>query len=266
MTTLAAQQQALLDALFARPQRCAQDRLSTLLIPDATRGLAAYAAHGHALAERALQAAYPVLAEFIGHENFSPLARDFWHAHPPHSGDLSRWGETLAEWLASLPALADEPCLPDLARVEWALHHAASAADGSADLTSFQRLTQEDPKGLGLRLAPGAALIRSRWPVVSLVQAHREHSPSLAEAAQRLNDGVAECALVWRQGLRPRVSACTPAEARWLEALIAGASLPDALEGVADPSFDLGSWLPNAVQQGQVLGAISVPLTHQESS
>lgn len=266
MTTLAAQQQALLDVLFTRPQGPSPDRLRALLVPEATRGLAAYAAHGHALAERALQAAYPVLAEFIGNENFTPLATGFWHAHPPQCGDLTRWGEALPDWLASLQALAHEPCLPNLARVEWALHQAASAPDSAADLPSFQRLTQEDPNGLGLRLAPGAALIRSRWPVVSLVQAHREHSPSLAEAAQRLNDGVAECAVVWRQGLRPRVAACTPAEARWLEALIAGASLPDALDGVADPSFDLGSWLPHAVQQGQVLGAISVPPVHQESS
>jgi hypothetical protein len=264
MTALVVQQQALLDALFTRSPGRVQDQLQTLLVPDATRGQAAYRAHGHALAERTLQAAYPVLAEFIGSENFGPLARELWHSHPPRCGDLGRWGEALPDLLGSLAALADEPCLPDLARVEWALHHASGAPDAFMDIPSFKRIAQEDPHGLGLRLAPGTALIVSQWPVVSLVHAHREGTPSLAHAAQRLHDGVAESALVWRQGLRPCLAACSPAEAAWLEALSTGSSLPQALSAVAGTEFDLSHWLQQAVQQGVVLGVVSLPLSNQE--
>ena len=266
MTALMVQQQALLDALFTRSSVQVQDRLQALLVPDATRGHAAYRAHGHTLAERTLQAAYPVLAEFIGSEHFGPLARELWHSHPPRCGDLGRWGEALPDLLGSLAALAGEPCLPDLARVEWALHQASGAPDAFLDLPSFERLAQDDPQGLGLRLAPGLATISSHWPVVSLVQAHRERTPSLAQAAQRLQDGVAECALVWRQGLRPCVAACSPAEAAWLGALSQGSSLPQALSAVAGTGFNLSHWLQQAVQQGVVLGVVSLPLSNQEPS
>ncbi len=265
MSTLAAQQQALLDALFMTARERPANPLEALLVPGGARGLMAYRAHGHALAERVLQAAYPVLAAFIGGENFAMLARALWHAHPPRCGDLALWGDALPEWLGSLESHAHPPCLSDLARVEWALHQATSARDVFIDLPSFERLTQEDPRGLGLRLAPGTAVIASRWPVVSLMQAHREHTPSMTDAGQRLRDGVAECALVWRQGMRPRLSDCTSAEAPWLEALVAGSPLPNALTAVAGTDFNLGDWLPRAVQQGLVLGVVSVPPSTQES-
>ncbi|MGE0096975.1 MAG: putative DNA-binding domain-containing protein [Hydrogenophaga sp.] len=265
MNTLATQQRTLLDALFAPDPAQSGGDLRSLLSPLASRGLSAYRSHGHALAERALRSAYPVLAEFIGAENFAPLAHRLWHEHPPRCGDMSRWGEALPQLLDSLDAMLHEPCLSDIARVEWALHHAASAADAFLDAPSFERLTQEDPQHLGLQLAPGAAVIASRWPVVSVIQAHREHAPSLAEAGQRLRDGVAECALVWRHDLRPRLSACTPVEAAWYRALLAGTALPDALTSVANTPFQLAEWLAHSVQQGVVLGVVSVPPSTKES-
>ena len=53
---------------------------------DATRkraGLAAYRANAGALAERALAAAVPTVAQLLGDESFAGFARAFWTAHPP---------------------------------------------------------------------------------------------------------------------------------------------------------------------------------------
>lgn len=77
--SLAQQQHALLRALRGRPGATAADAAATPLLdlldarhPQTARGLAAYRANGHALAERALSAAYPVVAALIGRDNFAP--------------------------------------------------------------------------------------------------------------------------------------------------------------------------------------------------
>ena len=277
-TPLAQQQQALLQALLARPGTADADadadtdtahaQLLALLdtpSPQTTRGLAAYRANGHALAERALTAAYPVVAALIGGDNFALLARDLWHHHPPHRGDLAQWSDALPGFVQARPQLADVPYLGDVARAEWALHRAAGAADAAPDLPSFARLAQEDPQGLALSLAPGTAVIASRHPVASLVTAHLHGTPSLAEAAQRLQRGEGEHALVWRQGHRPRIAPTAPAAAALVQALLAGADLPQALDAAAtcnaqdapdatEEALDFSAWLHAAVTDGLVIG------------
>ena len=275
--TLAQQQQLLLDALFARPsdgRHAADARLNTQLDvwhPQSARGLAAYRSNGHAMAERALRAAYPVIAAMFGEQNFDLLARDLWHTHPPSGGDLAQWGAALSGFLQASDALSDAPYLGDVARAEWALHRAASAADAEPDLPSFARLASEDPHGLTLSLSPGATVIGSRFPVASLVTAHLFGDPCLAEAAQRLRDGIGELALVWRQGLRPRIAAIDLSAAALVQALQAGADLPGALDAAcaADtepPSFDFSAWLTAAVTDGLVIGVqrLTDPAPHLE--
>ena len=263
---LAQQQQALLQALFTRPgtpdASAADTAVRDLLdadSPQATRGLAAYRANGHALAERSLLATYPVVAALIGVDNFAMLARDLWHRHPPQCGDLARWGDALPGFLHANAQLADEPYLSDVARAEWALHRAAGAPDAEPDLPSFARLGQEDPAGLTLTLAPGTAVISSPYPVTSLVTAHLFDEPSLDTAAQRLRDGLREQALVWRDGLRPRIAGIAPTAATLVQALLAGADLPQALDAVGETddtgrSFDFSAWLTAAVTDGLVIG------------
>lgn len=273
--TLAQQQQRLLDALFARPgdaRDLAVTQLATRLDTrhaQWARGLAAYRSNGHAMAERALRAAYPVIAAMLGDQNFDLLARDLWHSHPPRGGDLALWGDALPGFLQASDTLSDVPYLGDVARAEWALHRAAGAADAVSDLPSFARLASEDPQGLALVLSPGTAVIGSRFPVASLVTAHLQEQPSLAEAAQRLRDGIGEHALVWRQGLRPRIAAITPAAAALVQALQAGADLPGALDaaGAADttpPGFDFSAWLTAAVTDGLVIGVQRLTAPHTD--
>ena len=275
--SLAQQQQALLQVLFGRPGTAEADAAETQLrgLLDArsaqtARGLAAYQTNGHALAERSLLAAYPVIAALIGGDNFALLARDLWHRHPPQSGDLAQWGEALPGFLQINKQLADAPYLSDVARAEWALHRAAGAADAEPDLPSFARLGQEDPQGLTLTLAPGTAVIASPFPVASLITAHLFETPSLADAAQRLRDDQGEHALVWRQGLRPRIAGMEAAAAQLVQALLAGADLPQALETAcdnADPDavFEFSAWLTAAVTDGLVIGVHSLAHAHTPS-
>lgn len=253
MSTLAAQQQALLAALFVWPPDDAIDNIATYAGNTRARGLKAYQANGHASAERSLQAAYPVLMQLIGQESLHALARAVWHAQPPLLGDLAQWGAGLCDFVGASEQLAGEPYLADIARVEWALHTCASAANQPQDLTSFALLMQHEPSELQLQLVPGCAVVASAWPVASIMSAHLTHEPSLAEAGQRLRAGVGEAAVIWRADLRPRVRAATAGEADFLLALVAGHSLGNALD--AAPALDFNAWLPMAVQTQLLLGA-----------
>ena len=261
------QQAALLSALFTHPAhhdaRLASEHLLAQFTTQgvqAARGLMAYQSNGHALAERSLAAAYPVIELMLGQVNFAALARDLWHRHPPALGDLAHWGDALPGFLTHSEALADTPYLADVASVEWALHRAASAADAVTDHASFARLAAEDPSGLTLTLPPGTAVIHSAFPVASLVRSHRHAQPSMAQAAQRLSEGIAESALVWRRALQPRIALLSPVEASLLSQLLAGKDLETAIdialatETTDTQSFDLSVWLTQAVTTGLVIG------------
>ncbi len=222
----------------------------------ARRGLLAYRTNGLALAERALAAAYPVLAQLLGDDNFAALARHFWLSAPPLRGDLGQWGGGLPAFVEAASQLADEPYLGDVARVEWALHQAATAADVVADPSSFAWLASMDPSVISLQLAAGVRVVQSPYPVASLVNAHRAAQPDLTAVAGRLQAGVAEHALVWRRGFMPSVMAVTAAEARLLQSLQQGESLDAALGATLAQfaEFDFSDWLARAVSLGLVLG------------
>jgi Putative DNA-binding domain len=253
MSALARQQQALLAALFDWPPQTASTAMAGYLSQPWERGLRVYQANGHALAVRALGASYPVLAQLMGQDSFAALARAFWHECPPVRGDVGQWGEALPAFLTHNPQLQEEPYLPDLARVEWALHLCARAADAQADLPSFKLLMECEPAELTLVLAPGCALVHSNWPVVSMWSAHQMVESDFSELRQQLNVGRSEVALVWREGFRPRVREALPGEAELIASLSLGQALNQALD--AAPALDFNAWLPMAVQTGLLLAA-----------
>lgn len=263
MSPLAASQQALLTTLFASGRHSAEiatEFIASHAYQTSNRGLNAYQSNAHSLAERSLQAVYPVLAQLLGDESFAAFARAFWHAHPPQRGDLAHWGDALADFIAASPQLADVPYLADVARVEWALHQAATAPDADADLATLHHLMEQDPAVLHLRLAPGIKMVNSNWPVVSIVHAHAVAdgaAPDLSQAHERLHSGTTETALVWRQGFKPQVREALPGEPTFVAALHAGQTLDEAFSATesatSTATFNFTVWLPQAVSTGLLL-------------
>ena len=256
MSTLAVQQQALLEALFAWPSQAAAQGLrahASGVGASPQRGLLVYQSNGHMLAERALRAVYPVLAQMLGEDSFADLARALWHALPPQRGDIAEWGEAMAEFIGASAQLQDVPYLPDVARAEWALHRCASAPDREPTLATLALLTTENPQTLTLELAPGALALSSDWPLASLLLTHLQGSPSLAELALQLQDRTAQDLVLWRVGYQPRLRQAQPGELTFLHALQGGTALEPALD--AAKQLDFLQWLTLAVQTGLVLGA-----------
>lgn len=287
---LADQQSALLSALFcgANASQSASKNIAAHVDSTGTNGLFIYKNNALALSVRVLQAAYPVLAQFLGDDNFEPLAQEFWCQCPPQRGDLAQWGDRLPSFVAAHAQLADEPFLGDVAALEWALHCSATGADRDRDPASFAVLMAHDPGEIRLQLAPGTAVLASPWPIVSLWQAHQP-APShtdlkaplgdqsdaklgsdLQAVSELLQQRVGQTAIIWRDGHQPRVREALPGEAGLLQALLAGQSLGAALQepeaaaallvDAADATkvsaaLDFGAWLPMAVQTGLLLSA-----------
>ncbi len=224
-----------------------------------SRGLQVYQANRAVLAERTLASTYPVVCQLIGIDSFEPLARHFWRQFPPQRGDIGQWGAPLPEYLDAAPQLAGEPFLADVARIEWALHCAATAPNALLDVGSFALLAQNDAaQPASLVTSPGAFTLASAYPVVSLVNAHLVNRPAITEAAELLRQGHGEHALVWRQGLKPMLRHMTRAEHTLITALIERADLDVALgQALAfDAAFDFNAWLGAAVQTGLITGAV----------
>ena len=226
------------------------------------RGLQVYQANRAVLAQRTLASSYPVIAQLMGATSFEPMARHFWQQHPPQRGDMGQWGLQLPEFLEASTQLADEPFLADVARIEWALHRAASAPDVVLDVPSFALLSvPDDTPPASLALSPGVDTLASAYPVVSIINAHLHGQPTLEEAAAMLRSGVGEHALVWRQGYKPKVRTLSAAEFQLITAVQNRQPLDAALDLAisVESAFDFNTWLVQAVQTGLVTGAIHLP-------
>lgn len=230
-----AEQQAFVDALLGRG-----DPPSTLT--GVARGLRAYRGNLQALSAQALAVPFSRLREELGEEEFASLAWTFWRHHPPFSGDLGQWGEALEAFLVE--RAGDDSGLPDLARLDWALHQAERAADAELDVASLNLLGTEAPESLQLRLRPGVAIVAQRAGPV----------------------------LVWRRGWRGEWRALSPGEAAFFAALLRGVNLAEALEAsevkgsASEADFDFGAWLQAALQNAWLLGVRAItPPTHSTS-
>lgn len=221
------------------------------------RGLQAYRANAGALAERALAAAYTTVQQLVGEESFAALARHFWQQCAPERGDLGTWGGSLAEFVASAPDLAAEPYLADVARLEWALHCAASAADDEAPPMGLGLLGQGDPGALCLSPRPGTALLMSGHPVLTIWQAHQPGAERSPERFQTVREafaqGRSESVLVWRSGWRVEVAGLARDDACFTQQVLRGQTLGWAFQSLAEPrGFDFEAWLLAQLQRGWI--------------
>jgi hypothetical protein len=195
----------------------------------------------------------PRCKQLIGEESFAGLARAFWHQHAPQRGDMALWGAELPAFIAAAEQLAGEPYLADVARLEWAVHRAQTAADATAAL-GLQALAGLDAPLRVLQAQPGTALVKSAHPVVSIWQAHRATGPDRYDGArQALAEQRPETALVWREGWVVRVAALPAAEAAFTHAVLQPLALGMAL-AAAGPAFDFEAWLIQTLQRGWLAG------------
>ena len=248
-------QQALLQALFQTQGSAEPDARLQVWEQGAAwqAGLTAYRGNGLEHARAALRTLFPTLLAMLGQEAFDAIGARYWHALPPQVGDLARIGERLPDFVARQPELQPWPWLADSARLDLALWDVLFETPAELRLDDLQRLAENDPATLRLRLAPGTRRLDSPWPIVTLWQLHREPQPQ-AEALREACGRGAETAWVWRDALQAHCLAADEGHARWLRALAQAPTLDAALDVLPD-DFDLADWLQRAAAQGWI-GAV----------
>lgn len=150
---------------------------------------------------QAIEDDYPAIARITGADAFRALCRRYVTAFPPHSYDIGRAGERLADYLPGDPIATDLPFLSDLARLERALVEAMVSPDHETlhwdEVVAMPADTfAETP----LPLAPATRLLDSPWPLAALWLAKDQPNHTIDIPLQ----GHPAVILVTRQGLEPR--------------------------------------------------------------
>lgn len=198
-------------------------------------GVAVYRRNVLANLAGALASTYPVVRRLVGEAFFDEAARRHALAVPSKSGDLNRYGATFAEFLAKYGPARELDYLPDVARLEWALHQSDQAADApTADLAALARVAPGDEGSVRLSLHPAVRLVASQHPILAIWEANQ---PGRDGAPDR--ELVAERVLV-RRGAQGAVAGLLDA-AGWklLVAFEAGASLDEAVDALGDEAHRL---------------------------
>lgn len=193
----------------------------------------------------ALADTFPVVQALVGVDFFRTMAREFARQSPPASPVLAWYGDEFPAFVAGFAPAAGVPYLADVARLEYArvlAFHAADAAPVAADSVAALLAEPATLPGLAVRFVPACSLLRARWAIASLWAAHQ--TDDAADNLSRIDPATPENALVCRRGLTVEVRALAAGDAAFAAALMAGATLGEAVvRGAGEPGFDLAGAL-----------------------
>ena len=215
--------------------------------------LAIYRANVTGAATKALGAAYPVIQQVVGDAFFEGLARAHQRLVPSTSGDLYDYGAAFAGFVAEFPHTQSLPYLPDLARLEWAVHHAYGAEDAPAwDRQALSQVEPSQQAAVRFGWAAGTAVVESSCPIARIWLIHQ---PGF-DGEFSVDWSIRESALVAREGLRVVVRALGAGDAAFIASSLARAALGPSAEKAlaADPGFDLGHLLGRLVASNVICG------------
>jgi hypothetical protein len=218
-----------------------------------------FASLGAALADT-----FPAVCRLVDERFFAYAAHEFVRSAPPERAVLNDYGAGFADFLAAFPPCRALAYLADVARLEWLMARAATAAD-AAPLAAgaLAGIAPEATPGLRLRLHPAWGYLASPWPVDRIWRANRGAGEGdaidLAEGGVRLEVARRDNEVVMRALDEPAFA--------FRSALARGQTLEAAALAalVADPEFDLAAALASLFQDGAVAGVALAPQTEETS-
>ncbi|MFY8105473.1 MAG: putative DNA-binding domain-containing protein [Elstera sp.] len=194
----------------------------------------------------ALAANFPVTLALVGESYFDQAARQFLRSHLPTRPDMACYGEAFPAFLASAPGMADYPYVPEVARLERAMIEALLAAPAETlTAAAFAAVPPDGFADLRFTAHPSTRLVQSVFAIGDLWQAHQQPAPDLSTIAINAFQTLALC----RPHTRVEWRLLTAEDARFLCALLSGASIADAVERLPD-DFDLTRALLGHLQAG----------------
>jgi hypothetical protein len=139
-------------------------------------GLAVYRNNVRGANLRVLADAYPVVMKLVGDAFFRFLANAYFHANPPTSPLIARYGDALAVFLESFSPASAHPYLAGVARLEIAWlksYHAPEADPLLADAICGQ--IGDDPERALFVFHPSMQLLSSAYPIYA-IWSHNRHA------------------------------------------------------------------------------------------
>lgn len=180
----------------------------------------------------ALEVTFPVIRTLVGDEFFKAMAGVFLRQHPPNSPVLMFYGAEMPAFLDSFQPVEHLGYLPDVARIELALCRSYHAADAPPiDPKTLQDVAPDALLSARLQLAPSVHLIRSNWPAASLF--HANSTPNTPPPVMQAED-----VLITRSEFDPKVIALPAGGGAFVEALLIGTPLGEALKAATISSGD----------------------------
>ncbi len=196
-----------------------------------------------------LQGRFPVVSRLLGDEFFCAAARAYVSLSPPVSPVLMRYGATFADFLDNFEPVDDLPYLGDVARLEWAWSQAYHAADQRPlGVEAFQQVPPGRAENLIVAFHPSVHLVRSRFPVVTIVSAHSgDEEPEDIDAGSGGED-----ALVVRPRLSVEIRRLPAGGAAFIADLAGGRTLGQAALAASreTAAFDFEANLAGLITSG----------------
>ena len=147
---------------------------------DARARLGIYRHHVLTTLTAVLEAVYPVVCALVDRRFFRYAADAFIRRHPPAGPCLGEYGADFPEFLAEFPPCAHLPYLPDVARLEWAVHRAATAPPAAAlDREGLRAVKPGRMADVTFTLDPSLSHLASPWPVERIWRAHQAEGQDL---------------------------------------------------------------------------------------
>lgn len=204
---------------------------------------------------KALAARFRVVERLVGEEFFALMARAYIARTRPASPLLFAYGDDFAGFVEGYGPAAAVPYLADVARIEAAVTRAYHAEDAAP--LGIAQLAALPPAMLGdARLAPhpAATLVRSRFAVGSIWQAHQ------GEAVAPFSAKGGETVFVVRPGFDVGVHILPERDSAFAAALLDGMALGEAAAQAlaADGSFNFGAALLGLTGLGAFAGTVTI--------
>jgi len=215
--------------------------------------LAIYRHHVFTTLTEVLKAAYPVVCRLVDERFFAYAANQYIRQQPPTGPYLFEYGASFPYFLADFPPCRELVYLPDVARLEWAMHVAWYAEEATpVDPQRWRGLTPDGLACLTLAFAPCVSYVSSPWPIERIWRVNQpEADPT--ETVRLEGDGVRlEVRRIADHVMYRALDAGTFA---WRAALAAHQPLEEAVEAAlaATPDFDLTTALQTLFAQGLVV-------------
>jgi hypothetical protein len=202
-----------------------------------------------------LHDSFPAVCRLVDERFFVYAAHEFIRHHPPERAVLAEYGGGFADFLADFPPCRHLPYLADVARLEWLMCVAATAADAAPlSVAALAGVAPEATPLLRLRLHPALGLLASAFPIDRIWRANRHGAP-LDEAPIDLAEGGVRLE-VHRAGIEVVICALDAPGFAFRQTLRQDGTLEAAATAAfaEDPAFDLAGALGALFRDGAVIG------------